>query len=155
MSFDSQDIIMLPTKKTLDSKESRKGGNSSVEKKEIAYNVSVTSKAFHELQNVTIKYNIIYYDAVFGGSGKPEVKTAKGSHTFPSLISNKKVEFETTPIVLTVEKLDANWYFPGGGNRKANDRVAGLWFRAFDAEGKQIGEYANPKAVIAKSTWQE
>ena len=78
-----------------------------------------------------------------------------GSHPIDRLINNKPVEFETTPIKLGREKLDGGWYFKGGGEKNAKDRVAGLWFRAFDAAGEQIGEYVNPTSVKTRQTWKD
>ena len=149
------DVVMLPTKKTLDASREREGGNTTVRESEVVYNVKVTSKTFKELRDVVIKYNIIYKDEQFGSTAKPEIKSISGKHKIDLLITNKPVEFETEPVNLSRESLDGNWYFTGGGNRSARDRVVGLWFKAFNADGEQIGEYANPSSVIAKQKWKD
>jgi len=149
------DIQIAPTRKKLAEEKARTSGNTSVETKQIAYSVKVTSRVFRELQNVTIKYNIFYEAAQLGSTAKPEVKAASGSQSFPSLLTNKCVEFDTEAVQLDSAALDGGWYFSGGGKTVATDRVVGLWFKAFDAEGKQIGEYFNPASVPQKRKWKE
>jgi hypothetical protein len=148
------DIQIAPTRKKLD-EDTARSNNTSVQTKQIAYSVKVTSRAFKELQNVTIKYNIFYEVAQPGGTAKPEVKTASGSQSFPSLLTNKPVEFDTEAIHLDSVALDAGWYYSSGSKGVATDKVVGLWFKAFDAEGKQIGEYFNPATVPQKRKWKE
>ncbi|MEI6278466.1 MAG: hypothetical protein WCQ16_03655 [Verrucomicrobiae bacterium] len=155
VSLALDDIQILPTRKRLDEEKARTSSNTSVQTKEIVYSVKVTSGAFKELQNVTIKYNIFYEAAQLGSTAAPEVKTATGIQKFPSLLTNKPVEFDTTTIQLSAGKLDPGWYFKGGGKSVSKDKVVGLWFKAFDAEGKQIGEYVNPASVTQKRKWKE
>jgi len=149
------DIQILPTRKKLDEDKARTGSNSSVQSTQIAYSVKVTSRAFKELQNVTVKYNIFYEDSQLGSTAKPEIKTASGSQAFPSLLTNKPVEFETSAIQLDKAALDGGWYYMDGGKSVSKDKVVGLWFKAFNAEGKQIAEYANPPSVTQKRKWKE
>lgn len=149
------DVQMLPTRKRVDSEKSRQMGNTTVEQSEIVYVVAVTSRAFKELQGVTVKYNIFYENAELGSTAKPEVKMAKGSETIASLLTNKPVEFETKPIKLEKAALDGNWYFGNGASSRARDRVVGVWLKAFDATGKQIGEYKNPPSVSTKQAWKD
>lgn len=149
------DVIIAPTRKKLEEEKSRSGSNSSEKSKEIAYSVKVTSRSFKELQNVTVKYNIYYEDNELGSKSEGDIKTVSGSHSLPSLLNNKPVDFETKSVELTKDALDGGWYFKGGGKNIAKDRVVGIWFRAFDAEGKQVGEYANPSTVPKKQKWKE
>lgn len=149
------DVTITATRKTLDKNSSRQGGNTSVEQREIIYNVKANSRAFRELENVTIRYNIFVEEPQFGSTAKPEVRAVSGSHKIDRMITNKPVDFETDPIKLSHEKLDGRWYFKGGGERNAKDRVVGLWFRAFNAEGEQIGEFVNPPSVKTKQTWKD
>jgi len=151
----ANDVQMLPTRTKLDGSKSREKGNTTVVQNEIAYDVKVTSKSFKELQNITIKYNIYYENAQFGSKAEPEVKMAKGSHALPSLLTNKPVEFTTESVKLEKASLDGNWYFSNGASGSARDKVVGLWFKAFDAEGNLVGEYANPSSVKTKRTFQE
>jgi hypothetical protein len=115
----------------------------------------VTSRAFKELQGVTVRYNIFYENAELGSTAKPEVKLAKGAETIPSLLTNKPVEIETTPIKLEKAALDGNWYFGNGASTRAKDRVVGVWLKAFDSAGKQIGEYKNPQSISTKQAWKD
>lgn len=149
------DVQMLPTRKKLDEDEARSSDHTSVKSRQIIYSVKVNSRAFKELQNVTIKYNIYYEVSQLGSTAKPEVKSASGSHSLESLLTNKPVEFDTTAIQLNQAALDGGCYFLNGGSSVAKDKVVGLWFKAFDAGGKLIGEYANPTSVATKQKWKE
>ncbi len=149
------DVQMLPTRKKLDEDKARTSSSTSVKSKQIIYSVKVNSRSFKELKNVTIKYNIYYEVSQLGSTAKPEVKSASGSHAFESLLTNKPVEFDTTAIQLSQSTLDGGWYFGNGADATAKDKVVGLWFKAFDAEGKLIGEYTNPPSVATKQKWKE
>lgn len=151
----ADDIQMLPTRLKLDSSKSREGTATSVESKEIAYSVKVTNRAFKELPGVVVKYNIFYQNAELGSTAKPETLVAAGSHVFSTLASNKAVEFQTDPIKLEKTSLDRGWYFASGAAGQARDKVVGVWLKAFDAAGKQIGEYANPSTVTTKQKWKD
>ncbi|MEI6070696.1 MAG: hypothetical protein WCS31_02805 [Verrucomicrobiae bacterium] len=153
LAFD--DIQILPARKKLEEDSARTEKNISIKTKQIVYSVKVTNSSFKEIQNATIKYNIFYQDAQLGSKAEPEVRIASGSESFPSLLSNKAVEFDTKAIELSEGKLDAGWYFTGGGKSSSRDKVVGVWFKAFNAEGKQIGEYTNPSSVTQKRKWTE
>lgn len=148
------DIHILPTPKKLDASRSNKG-NTNVESKDIAYSVKVTSSSFKEVTNVTVKYNIFYQVTELGQKGDSDIKLCSGSHTIPSLLTNKAVEFETDPIKLEKASLDAGWYFANGASARSRDKVVGVWFKAFDSTGKQIGEYTNPSSVSTKQKWKD
>jgi hypothetical protein len=115
----------------------------------------VKSSAFKEVTNVTVKYNIFYQVMELGSKGDPEIKLSAGSHTFPSLLTNKAVEFETDPIKLEKASLDPGWYYSNGASSRAQDKVVGVWFKAFDSTGKKIGEYTNPASVSQKQKWKD
>jgi len=149
------EIQFLPTRTKLDSDKNRAGSDTTVETKEIAYTVKVTSRSFKELLDVTVKYNVFYEDSQLGSTAEPEIKCSAGSHVFPSLLTNKPVEFATETIKLDKASLDPGWYFASGASSKAKDKVVGLWFKAFDSSGKQIGEYANPTTVAKKRKWKD
>ena len=152
LAFD--DIEMLPTRLKLDSSKSR-DSNSTTRSTEIAYSVAVSSRAFKELQNVTVKYNIYYADSQLGSSAEPAIRTSSGSHVFPSLLTNKEQTFSTKPIKLESASLDGGWYFTSGASNLSKDKVVGIWLKAFDSAGKQIGEYVNPSSVPKKRTWKD
>jgi hypothetical protein len=149
------DIKILPTPVKLDSVRETGKGNTNIESKKIAYTVKVTSSSFSEIQNVAVKYNIFYQVSELGQKGDPEVKVSAGSHTFPSLLTNRPQEFETDPIRLDKASLDAGWYFANGASAKSRDKVVGVWFKAFDSTGKKIGEYINPSTLTNKRKWKE
>ena len=149
------DVEMLATRKRVDTPKRDSTGNTLSEESEIVYQVKVTSRSFKELQNVTVRYNIFYEDAELGSTAKPEVKVSKGAQAFASLINNKPIDFTTDAIKLEKSSLGAGWYFGNGASSRAKDRVVGVWFKAFGADGKLIGEYANPTTVPKKQAWKD
>ena len=149
------DIKILPTPVKLDTKRSSGEGNMNVESKNIAYSVKVTSSAFTEITNLTVKYNIFYEVVELGSKGEPDINVSSGSHAIPSLLTNRPVEFETDPIKLDKASLDPGWHFGNGASKRARDRVLGVWFKAFDSTGKQIGEYINPTTLPKKQKWKD
>lgn len=151
----SNDVTFTASRKRLDYSKEKQGGNKLVEEKEIVYTVKATSKSFRDLTDVVIKYNILYEEEEHGSTEKAKVKELAGKKVLPGMLTNKPVEFDTDPITLSQAKLASNWYFTSGASRKAKDRVVGLWFRAFDAEGNPLGEYSNPSTVRTKYSWKE
>lgn len=149
------DVQIVPSRTKLDSSRDRNKGNATVESKDIAYTVKVNSKSFKELTNVTVKYKIYYQIVELGDRSEPEIKLSSGSHTIPSLLTNKPVEFETDAIKLTKASLDPGWYFANGASGRSQDKVVGLWFKAFDSTGKQIGEYCNLNSATKNKKWED
>jgi len=125
------------------------------ESKEVAYSVKVMNKSFSELKEVTIKYNIYFEDATLGSRSDPKLGVVSGSHVFPSLLSNKWQDFPTKPVTLEKEVLPSNTYFVNRASSQAKDRVVGVWIKAFDSSGKQIGELANPSTISKKQLWKD
>ena len=154
-SLAMDEIQMLPTRVKLDSSKSNNKSHVNVESKDIAYSVKVTSTFFKDVENVTVKYNIYYQVMEIGNKGEPDIKLSAGSHTFPSIPSGKAVEFETEPIKLEKAALDPGWYYKNGAAARAQDKVVGIWMKAFDSTGKQIGEYTNPSSVGQKQKWKD
>ena len=152
---DVQTVQILPSRTKLDSSKNRSRNNTTVESKDIAYTVKVNSSAFQELADVTVKYNIFYQVVELGSKGDPDIKLSVGSHTIPRLLTNKPVEFETDPIKLTKASLDPGWHFVNKASANVQDKVVGVWFKAFDSTGKQIGEYTNPSSVSQKQKWKD
>ena len=149
------EVQIMPSRTKLDSSKSRNRSNTTVESKDIAYTVKVTSSSFKELTNVTVKYKIFYQVAELGSKSDPEIKLSAGSHTISSLLTNKPVEFETDAIKLEKASLDAGWYYANGASSRAQDKVVGLWFKAFDSTGKQIGEYSNLSSATKNKKWED
>lgn len=153
MGIDSIKILATPVK--LDSSREVNNANANVETKEIAYTVKVTSSSFSELTDVTVKYNIFYQVMELGSKSDPDIKLSAGAHKFPSLLTNRPVEFETDPIKLEKASLDPGWHFTDGAAAKTRDKVVGVWFKAFDSTGKLIGEYINPTTLSNKQKWRD
>lgn len=155
VSLMAQDEVkILPSVTKLDSKKAT-GGNVSTESKSIAYTVDVTGSSFSEMKDITVKYNIFYEVVELGEKGDPEVKMTSGSHVIASLPANRSVQFKTVPVKLEKASLDPGWYYSSGASSKARDKVLGVWFKAFDASGKQVGEYINPGTIAKKQKWKD
>jgi hypothetical protein len=149
-----QDVQITATKKKLDEQKSREGGPVTVTTKEIIYLVSVQNKRFATMPEIQIKYMIFLSDEKGGSTNKPITLSHRGSETLKNLNSNASVTFETKPFKLTTEELDGGWYYGSGASGRARDKVNGVWIRAY-ADGKVIGEYANPSSVTKKNEWKE
>ncbi len=149
------DVKISPTPVRLAASRANDNGNKNVASKTMAYTVKVVSSSFKAIPNVTIKYNIFYTSARLGDKSDPEVQVSKGSHAIPLLENNRPVEFETESIKLQKASLDGGWYFANGASASTRDKVVGTWFKAFDATGKQIGEYINPSTLSNKHKWKE
>ena len=63
--------------------------------------------------------------------------------------------FETDAIKLEKAALDPGWHFVNGASPTAQDKVVGLWFKAFDSTGKQIGEYCNLNGATKSKKWED
>ena len=149
------DVQIMPSRTKLNSSKNHSRGDTSSESKDIAYTVKVNSSSFKELTNVTVKYKIYYQVAELGSKSDPELKLSAGSHTIPSLLTNKPVEFETDAIKLEKAALDPGWRFANGASTVAQDKVVGLWFKAFDSTGKQIGEYCSLNSTAKNKKWED
>ena len=149
------DIEITVARKKLDSNKDKPTAGIMTEERAIIYVATVENKAFKPLENVTVKYNIFYEDVELGSTAKPTVKSIKGTRAFASIPRSDKAEFDTDPIKLGNDSLGGNYYFANGGESRARDKVVGVWFKAFDAAGKVIGEYANPSTVPKKQTWKD
>lgn len=148
-----QDVQITVAKKKVD--EEKKGnGPVTITSKEIIYQVTVQNKRFANLPEVQVKYMIFLADAQGGSKEKAVTVSHKGSETLTNLGSNASVTFDTKPFVLSKEELAGNYYWQSGASNRAQDKVSGVWIRAF-ADGKQIGEYANPPSVSKKNDWKE
>ena len=148
------DVGITVAKKKLDEEKSREGGNKTVTTKEIVYTISVQNKRFKTMPEIQVKYMIFLNDEQAGSTEAGVVKAHTGSESVQNLASNASVTIETKPIRLATEDLDGGWaYYSGAGNR-ARDKVNGVWVRAY-ADGKIIGEYANPSTVTRKNTWKD
>lgn len=148
------DVTIVATRVKTDSKDQRKG-SISVSEAEIAYDVKVSNRAFRELTAIILKYNIFYADSEPGSTAKPEVRVAKGDYRIESLKTHGTAEFKTAPIKLATAILDGNRYFLSGAGNVAKDRLLGVWIKAFDAEGRLIGEYMSPQGLSQKREWAD
>lgn len=147
------DVAITVTKKKLDEEKSR-DGNKTITTKELGYNITVQNKRFKTMPEIQVKYMIFLTDERAGSTQDGVTKPHTGSETLTNLASNASVSFETKPIKISTEDLDAGWYYTSGAGNRARDKVNGVWVRAF-ADGKIIGEYANPSTIAKKNTWKD
>jgi hypothetical protein len=146
------DVQISAIPKKIDQQTGRKGAHATVTTKEMAYIVTVENRSFKTFGELSVKYMIFYADAQPGRSEKPIQTHHKGSETLTNLSTNRKAQFETVPFKLEKEELDGGWYYKSGGDGRAKDRVTGVWVRAY-ADGKVVGEYANPTTVAQNQEW--
>lgn len=149
-----QDVQITASKKKLDEDKSREGTNKTVITKEIAYNITLQNKRFKVMPEVQVKYMIFVSDEKGGSTDGAATNAHTGSETLKDIASNATVSFETKSFKLTTVDLDAGWYYTTGAGNRARDKANGIWIRAY-ADGKIIGEYANPSTISKKNDWKE
>jgi len=154
------DLKFSLSRKTLSQKSTQDTGGivkSRVEARDIVYSIVVESTSLRDIENITIEYNI-YYEVPENPIDKAPVKTLAGKHTINKLPSYKKVEFDTDSIAMketrTVESRTSL-----GVTRTASaqikDKIVGNVIRAYNAEGKLLGEYINPSGTDTKFDWKK
>jgi len=148
------DVQISATPRKLDEQKDRQGSNVTVTTKEIAYKVTVENRTFKTIPELQMKYMIFYVDPKPGSREKPIEGSHKGSETLTDLASNRTATFETIPVKLSKEELDAGWYWVGSGGSRLKDKVTGVWIRAY-SNGNLVGEYSNPTTVSKKKEWKE
>jgi hypothetical protein len=148
------DIQISASPRKLDEQRDRQGGKVTVTTKEIAYRVTVENRTFKAIPELQVKYMIFYVDPKPDSNEKPIETYHKGSETLTDLASYRTTTFETKPLKLTKEELDAGWYWVGRGSSRTKDRVTGVWIRAY-SNGNIVGEYSNPTTVSKKREWKE
>lgn len=147
-----QDVQITATKKKRDEQKEREG-NITITTKEIIYNIAVQNKTFKPIAELQVKYMVFLSDSQGGNTGGPVDAAHTGSETLKNLNGQGTVNFETKPIKLMTEDLDAGWVYGSGAGNRAKDKVNGVWIRAY-VDGKMVGEYANP-STVKKNTWKE
>jgi len=140
--------------------------NTRVDSKDIIYTIIVESTSLRLLENVTVEYNIYYEQPQIGSMDRPPVKTLAGKHTIEKLPSYKKVPFDTDSITMKethieeqrTERNPTTGRSTGASSNTSNqikDRIVGNVIRAYNAEGKLIGEYINPASADTKFEWKK
>jgi hypothetical protein len=148
------DVQISASPRKLDEQKNRQGGNVTVTTREIVYKVTLENRSFKNLPQLQVKYMIFYADPKPANNEKPVEAYQTGSETLADLASHRSATFETKPLKLTKEELDAGWYWVGSGKSRLKDRVTGVWIRAY-SNGNIVGEYSNPTTVSKKREWKE
>ncbi len=149
-----QDVQLTVTRQKLDEQKSKGTGPTTVTTKEVSYRVTVQNRTFKAMPELTVKY-MIFFEMPEPGSKESVTKSNKGSEKIMSLEANRSTTFDTKPFKLETEQLDPGWFYANGASNKAKDRVAGIWVRAYNTEGKIVGEYVNPTTLSKKNDWKE
>ena len=149
-----QDVAITAARQRLSQGTSRPGGNLTVTTQEIIYNVTVENKTFKPITNLQVKYMIFYKDPHAGSTTKAVNLSFNGEETLPLVEANRTATFATKSMKLKSESLDGGYFYENGGASNASDKVVGLWFRAY-ANGKMVGEYANPTNIAKSEDWKE
>lgn len=150
-----QDVQLTVTRQKLDEQKSKGNGPVTVTTKEISYRVTVQNRTFKAMPELTVKYMIFYEVPEPGSKDEAAMKSNIGSEKIMSLEANRSTEFDTKPFKLTTEQLEGGWVYTSGAPSKSKDRVAGIWVRAYNTEGKIVGEYVNPTTLSKKNDWKE
>ena len=148
------DVQISASPRKLDEQKNRQGGNATVTTKEIVYKVTLENRSFKVVPQLQVKYMIFYADPKPDSNEKPVEAYQTGNETLADLASNRSATFETKPLKLSKEELDAGWYWVGSGKSRFKDRVTGVWIRAY-SNGNIVGEYSNPTTVSKKREWKE
>ena len=148
------DVQISASPRKLDEQKNRQGGNVTVTTKEIVYKVTLENRSFKAVPQLQVKYMIFYADPKPDSNEKPVEAYQTGSEPLADLASNRSATFETKPLKLSKEELDAGWYWVGSGKSRFKDRVTGVWIRAY-SNGNIVGEYSNPTTVSKKREWKE
>ena len=147
------DVVITATRKKVDEQKSR-SSMQTITTREYAYTVTVTNRSFKAMPQLEVKYMIFYEEAQPGSKDKPATLNLQGKESLTNLENNRPVTFETQPVKLSKSELDGHVYWTSGAKSQTKDSVTGLWFRAF-ADGKIVGEYANPSTTSKKFDWKE
>ena len=133
------DVQISASPRKLDEQKNRQGGNVTVTTKEIVYKVTLENRSFKAVPQLQVKYMIFYADPKPDSNEKPVEAYQTGNETLADLASNRSATFETKPLKLSKEELDAGWYWVGSGKSRLKDRVTGVWIRAY-SNGNIVGE---------------
>lgn len=149
-----QDVQLTVTRQKLDEQKSKGNGPTTITTKEVSYRVTVQNRTFKAMPELTVKY-MIFFEMPEPGTKESTTKSNTGSEKIMSLEANRSTTFDTKPFKLETEQLDPGWVYANGSANKSKDRVAGIWVRAYNTEGKIIGEYVNPTTLSKKNDWKE
>lgn len=153
LSAQLSDVEISAKRTTLDQSKAR-GNNTTTTTKEIAYELQIKNKTFHDIPALEIKYLVFYSDAQAGSKEDGVLKSVQGTESVTGLSAHDNITLQTKPISLSSEQLDGNWYYGSGASNRARDAVKGVWIRAY-AEGKMVAEYMNPSTLDKKNDWKD
>lgn len=147
------DVDITASRKKLDEQRSHSNEVTTVTK-EIVYRITLASHTFKPLSNIEVKYMVFYYDTKAGSKDKPVEAFHKGSQTVASLGPNQSVTVDTDSFSLSSNTLDAGWVWANGASARNQDRVTGIWVRAY-IDGKMVAELSNPSTIAKRNNWKD
>ena len=117
------------------------------------YSVTVHNDSSVALENLRIEYRIFMRDDQHGAKKSDmTLKRLEGSERIVALPAKGMTEFKTDTLTLQRSELKADWYYIDGSKKRVADQLAGIWLKAFRADGTQVGEYVSSDSV-KKEKW--
>jgi hypothetical protein len=148
----SEDVEIHAVAKKVEGSAPQNLGHHTSWKEHWNYEVTVENKTFRPMPAVEVRYMIFYKTEELGSKAPPKQSHETGAFSFETLASHDKKSLTTNTVELKKSHLSGAWYYAGGERVKAEDTLAGVWVRVYQA-GQQVGEYANP-SVLMKEQWE-
>lgn len=139
----------IKTAKTKLGKRKKRINDTTIEIEEWAYKVTLTNRSSTDLPATRVDYWIFRRDDDGKNKSDPKVESA-GSKEIAAMKKNATCDFQTNPITLTKEQLDADFYYIDGSRNKSRDTAGGIAIRVFQGN-KQLFEWASDKKLLASA----
>ena len=111
--------------------------------------VKVVNHAFQPVPELEARYILFVKRQELGEKPNSDhVEKVKGKAKVNALKPGESASILTSEVELRQQKLAGGYYYVGGGSSKAEDTIAGVWIKLFNA-GKEAGEYVNPPTLKA------
>ncbi len=136
--------------KTRLGKTKTRQGNYTIEVEQWAYKITLANRSSADLDGLRVDYWVFRRDDDGKNKAPPRIETS-GSKDLGALRKSASQDFQTNPIELTKEQLDADYYNLDGSKNTKRDSAGGLALRVFQGE-KQLFEWATDKDLLARAT---
>jgi hypothetical protein len=119
-----------------------------------AYDVTVSNNGFEDVAGLEIRYVVFIKREELGQKrGAGRIDRTSGSTKADVIKGHSKFTFTTEPVDMNKGNLGAGWYYESGGRTKAEDKLCGIWLRAYQ-NGAQVAEFTRPSGLAAKQKWE-
>lgn len=120
------------------------------------YEVTVANKRFQDGTPLEARWVIFVEREELGRKpGSDKIDWETGKETVEAIPAHKKTSFNTGNVTLRDQSLTGGWVYSDGGKIRAQDTLAGVWIKLFDADGKEVGEYVNPSSLASRHKWEK